>query len=327
MEFIQNKKLKTIREDWRGNPFDGKEFQYVDQAFRPSFKALLRWQTSRNPQAKEKRKDQWRPAISLDDHYLQSKEDFIVWLGHASFLIQLNGKRIITDPVFYNIAILKRLVPLPFDLQNLKQLDYLLLSHDHRDHCDKKTFKNLFSQIQPTTLTSLKMSKVMASWTKGNEIQEAGWYQQYQLPHQDLRITYLPTRHWCRRGLLDFNRVLWGSFMIETDQQCIYFGGDSASGNHFAEIAQLFPRIDIAILGIGAYKPDYMMEDVHANPAEALEAFQQLQAKKMIPMHYGTYDLSDEPISEPYHWIKRAFAEAGLSEALILPAVGEVVNC
>ena len=127
MEYLYNKHLKTIKPDWKGNPFDGTEFQYTDRPFKPDWKVIFKMMLSSNPQAKAKRTDDWRPEVHFDTSYLNQKEDFIVWLGHASFLIQINGKRILTDPVFYNIALLKRFVLIPLELENLADIDYLIL--------------------------------------------------------------------------------------------------------------------------------------------------------------------------------------------------------
>ena len=325
MQFLKNEDLEMVLPDWKGNPFHNNEFQYVGKSFRAEYSTVLRYLARRNPQAKEKKSDNWRPSVHRKNDYLRSDEDFIVWLGHATFLIQLNGVRMITDPVFYDLPLLKRFVRIPFDISDLANVDFVLLSHDHRDHCDEKSLKSFFKHNNSTILTSLKMTDVINSWVGNNVIQEAGWYQKYALQKEGIEIIYLPAQHWCRRGLTDFNRRLWGSFLIKSEKRTIYFGGDSASGSHFAEIGTLFQEIDIAILGIGAYKPEFMMKENHASPSEAKEAFDQLGAKQMIPMHYGTYDLSSEPISEPYHLIQQSFSESNEPEKLILPGINEVV--
>ena len=170
------------------------------------------------------------------------------------------------------------------------------------------------------------MKTVIGSWIGNSPCVEAGWYQEFQTQHQGLRITYLPAQHWCRRGLNDFNLRLWGSFMIQLGDYTIYFGGDSASGSHFKKIGQLFPNIDLAILGVGAYKPAFMMKDNHTNPQEAYEAFQQLGAKRLFPMHYGTYDLSNEPISKPFYTIQQCFEHGQQSKQLMIGGVNEVLS-
>ena len=325
MQYLKNDKLEFVRPDWKGNPFVNHEFQYLGKSFRAEYSTLFRYMVRQNPQAKAKKSDKWRPEVYKKKDYLKGDEDFIVWLGHATFLIQLNGVRMITDPVFYDLPMLKRFVNIPFELSDLTEVDYVLLSHDHRDHCDKKSIQSFLKYNNSTILTSLKMTDVIDSWIGEANVQEAGWYQKYALQNEGIEIIYLPAQHWCRRGLTDFNRRLWGSFIIKTEKQTIYFGADSASGEHFQEIGKLFPDIDIAILGIGAYKPDFVMKAIHANPEEAKNAFDQLGAKRMIPMHYGTYDLSSEPISEPYNWIQESFSEKNESEKLILPGINEVV--
>lgn len=326
MQYLKNPHLPILLPDWPGNPHDGKRFRYLHEPFYPSYRKLLQWQFSPNPQRAEKKADDWAPAQASDFSYLEDKQqDCIAWLGHATFLIQLNGVRLLTDPIFNGLPFLQRRVELPFSLEQLTDIDYILLSHDHRDHCDKRSIKDLLKHNRPRKiLAPLRLSNVISSWTGDIPVEEAAWYQTYHT--EGVQITFLPTRHWCRRGLFDFNRVLWGSFLIRSGEKQVYFGADSGMGPHFEEIGRLFPNINYTMIGIGAYKPPYMMQEIHTSPADALEAFRQLGAQTLIPMHYGTYDLSDEPASEPYRDIQRHFREAGLPERLRLPKVGEGVK-
>jgi len=324
MEYLKNEKLETIHPDWPGNPIKQGAFQYVgNNSFTPSFLKILRYGITPNPYRSKKRKDlkNWRLPIHTMDQLPSLHEDAIIWLGHATFIIQLNGKRMITDPVLDNMPMFKRYSPLPIDQEKLLGLDYILLSHDHRDHCDEKSLKKLFKYNQPAVLTSLKMSTVIGPWLDEAEIQEAGWYQRYNLHDQGIRITYLPSRHWCRRRIRDFNLRLWGSFMIETPEHVIYFGGDSGYGEHFKQIGRVFPKIDIAILGIGAYRPRFLMKESHTSPKEAKKAFEQLGAKRMIPMHYGCFNLSNEPLSDPHDSIQQAFAKSPEKLAMLYPGM------
>ena len=326
MDHILNRELPVLIPNWKGNPFDGTQFHYTGKAFTPAFSQLLKWQFSANPQRAEKKADTWRPEVRpLDLRSLDKSGNWLVWLGHATFLIQLNGLRFVTDPVLYNVSILKRLSPLPLAPELLSDIDYILLSHDHRDHCDVKSLRLLTQNNRTTILTSLLMGKLIRPWIGQTPVQEAAWFQAFSIPHKQLEIIYLPSQHWCRRGLTDFNRRLWGSFLLRSPDATIYFGADSATGDHFAEIGHHFEGIDLAILGIGAYKPDYMMSEVHTNPEETAAAFQQLQARKMLPMHHGTFDLSDEPVSEPQRRLHAVF-ENGRRHQLIAPAIGEVVR-
>ena len=295
-----NPSLSFIKENWSGNILNEKQ-QYInlDGPAEKSFAELLKWQTEKNPLKPAKKKQQTTVDVVTNHHITSNREDGIVWLGHASFLFTLSGKHFITDPVLYNVGPVKRFTPLPCDVDALKQIDFILLSHNHRDHCDQKSMQQLCA-LNPSAiiLTGLNITSLLRSWKITNPIIEAGWYQHYNI-ETDVAITHLPAKHWNRRGLADINNMLWGSFMIEGSKQKIYFGADSGLGIHFAEIAQLFPGIDIAILGIGAYKPEWFMASAHTSPADALVAFAQLKAKQFIPMHHGTFDLSDEPIFYP----------------------------
>lgn len=329
MPYLLNEKLTVMeakRQDWRGNPFFNNRFQYLTRPYRPSWINMLRWLFRPNPQRREKRADTWLPPVVGGTKYWKSNRDFVVWLGHSTFLLQLGECRIITDPNFSNLPLTPRLVSPPYAVDALRGIQYILLSHDHRDHTDEDSIKAILAHNPVRKiLTPLKLGEVIADWIGGTTIEEAAWYQEYDLPADAPSITFLPCRHWCRRGLFDFNRVLWGSFMIEHKGHKIYFGGDSSVDTHWEEIARLFPDITIAMLAIGAYSPDFVMRDVHTTPEEALQGFRDLQARYFLPMHYGTYDLSDEPVSEPYRRVQTATEAVGLRDRLLLPALNEPV--
>ena len=322
--YLKNPNLNTILPDWPGNPFEKGRFQYTYKPFVLNNKNIWKWQLSKKPQKAAKKADTWRVPVVTDVSWLDTTRDFIVWLGHASFLIQVNGVRLLTDPVWYNIAVMPRLAPMPFDLEVFKRLDYVFISHDHRDHCDRKTLKKLAKISNFKVLTALKVGQVVQKWLPQTPIQEAGWFQVFDTDTTKIKLTFLPSQHWGRRWLHDFNHRLWGSLMIEWPStegvKRFYFGGDSAQGPHFDHIAALFPNIEYAALGIGAYAPDYVMQGVHTNPEEAFAAFKTLHAQYMIPMHYGTYDLSDEPISEPLTRLKTAAAD---TDALKILPIGK----
>ncbi len=307
-KYIQNPSLKTVWSHWSGNPTFQDRFLYPEKPFRNSIKKVLRWQLFPNPQAKEKRHDSWTLPVRKNSAILESKEDFILWLGHATFVFQFQGVRFITDPVFFDLPHYPRQIEFPFPLESLINIDYILLSHDHRDHCDIKSLRLLMKQNQAKILAPLHLGRLLPSLCSPDKIQEAGWYQAYKMKENEPEVIFLPARHWCRRGLGDFNRILWGSFLLRTNKGNIYFGGDSALGGHFEQIGKLFP-IDLAILGVGSYQPDYIMQESHMNPEEATLAWKKLGAKTLIPMHYGTYDLTNEPLGEPYRRIKNCFAD------------------
>lgn len=306
IEYKMNPDLVCLKPDWQGNIIRNGKYQNDTVPESAPFLDVIKWKISRNPQKKEKRNENFcLKTASIDT---LTAHDQIIWLGHATFLIQIDGVRIITDPVFDNIPATKREVDIPCDPNILTDIDYLLLSHDHHDHFSQKSIKQLY-QNNPSlhALAPLGVKRLFNNkHLKNIPIQEAGWYQEYQL-NNDIRIVCLPARHWGRRSLNDFNKVLWGSFLIMTEETKVFFAGDSAYGNIFKEINDLFGDIDICILPIGAYSPDFIMASSHMNPEEAIKAFNDLGGKVFLPMHYGTFDLSDEPLGEP---IKRLWFSA-----------------
>ena len=332
MEYLLNPELPVlpaVAHRWHGNPFADGAFQYEQDPFEVAWSPLVRMLVSPNPQRAEKRADRWAPPVKPGLAYLEDRDrDWIVWLGHACFLLQLNGERYLTDPQLGDMPFIPRRVQPPFGYADLRGIDYLLLSHGHRDHVDEKCLRAICANNSiRKILAPLRMTEVIGKWVGDTPVEEAAWYQQYRLPGTEVTVTFLPARHWCRRGLIDFNRRLWGSFMIETGDdagsQTIYFGGDSAETPYWEEIGQLFQGIDVALLGIGAYQPEYMMRENHANPEEAFHGFRALGAKYWWPMHHGTYDLSNEPASEPILRATRLMQEYGLANRLVQPAVNQ----
>jgi L-ascorbate metabolism protein UlaG (beta-lactamase superfamily) len=158
------------------------------------------------------------------------------------------------------------------------------------------------------------------------KVQTAGWYQQFNTDSQMVKISFLPARHWSRRGLSDTNRHLWGSFVVEAGGKKIFFSGDTGYGNHFKQVGSLFNGIDICIIGVGAYKPEWFMSPNHISPSDAVKAANEMNAKICIPMHYGTFDLSDEPMGEPEKILLKEKEEARLDAELHLLPVGKNLN-
>ncbi len=295
-----NPNLSFIKKDWTGNVLTKKN-QYVnlDLPSEKTFAELIKWQKQKNPQKHLKKKQVSPIPITYNKDITKHTKNGITWLGHVSFIFTLNQLQIIVDPVFFGVGPVKRYTALPCKVSDLKEIDIILLSHNHRDHCDKRSMHELCKHNpKALVITGLGIGSLLKSWGIKNEIIEMGWYQQYE-KNNHLKITYLPARHWNRRGLTDMNTMLWGSFMLETKNEKIYFGADSGLGIHFEEIKKIFPDIDYALLGIGAYKPEWFMAASHTSPEDALLAFKQLDAKYFIPMHHGTFDLSDEPIFDP----------------------------
>lgn len=327
IQYLHNTALPIILDNWKGNPHNGSRFYDPNKRFENKFFKAIKWQTQYSEKRAQKKHDTYKTEVIKNKDFLHTAKNQIVWLGHASFYIQLGEIKIITDPVFGNISgVVKRHASLPCEIDDIKNINYILLSHGHRDHCDKKSLSKL-SKNNPdvTLLTSLGLGKFVKNWLPKINYTEAGWYQQYILPEIDLKITYLPAQHWSNRMLWDINKTLWGSFVIQYRDITVFFGGDSGYSKYTKQIASLFPSIDFALLGVGAYTPSFIMQDVHTSPEEALTIATEMNVKNFIPMHYGTFDLADEPMGEPYRHLATAKAENKNPFTIHLPAIGESV--
>lgn len=317
-----NPSLLFIRDDIKGNLHIDGEFVFHNEKDRLPYSRLLKWVTSKNPQRKEKKQDTFAPEVIYNSDFIQSKNDKIVWLGHSSFYIQLNGIRLLTDPVFHDLSpFLRRKHQLPCTIENLIGIDYVLLSHGHRDHLDIPSLRKIVRLNKDVEILSPLGFTSLLKQTGVQKIQEAAWWQQYKIP--DLNITFLPAKHWNRRLLTDYNTTLWGSFSIQSENKKIYFAGDTGYAHHFKEINQHFPYFDICLMPIGAYKPKFIMEWAHTSPEEAIQAFHELKGKTFVPMHYGTFDLSDEPASEPKSIVEEFKRRELLNGELAILKVGE----
>ena len=324
LNYRSNPSLKTIKPDWPGTPLDSNNrFVNLEFPFVPKLGDVFKWMTSRNPQSKEKKEDTFRLKRVTDASFLTNHRDCIVWLGHATFFIRLSGVNMLIDPVFFDVPFLKRYSAHAFDPGIFKNLDYLLISHDHQDHCQGKSIRQIVGQNPDLKiLTGLNMETLLRPWCKNLSIEMAGWYQQYKT-NPTVEIYFLPSRHWSKRGLSDENKRLWGAFLVRSKNKSIYFSGDTGYGNHFKAVKEIFGKIAVAIIGIGAYKPEWFMHPNHVSPQDAVRGFHEVGAKIFIPMHYGTFDISDEPIGEPLRIIKALDRENKIQGRVKALSLGE----
>lgn len=314
-ERILNPELPVVKNDWDGNLVVDGRFQNEPPSRSMGFRPVLKWRLGGNPQRREKRNDAFRlRTVAFDPAAMPANS--IVWLGHSSFLIDVDGVRIVTDPAFYSLATMPRKAEMPCRPGELKDVNYLLISHDHRDHFGKKGVKTLAANNPGMeALVPLGGGRLFGGRKlRDVKVQEAGWYQEYRLA-EGLRIVFLPAKHWCKRWLADTNKTLWGSFLIISQSRKIFFAGDTAyDQNMFREIRETFGDIDICLLPIGAYAPRWFMAGSHIDPQEAARVFGDLGGKTFVPMHYGTYDLSDEPPGEPIKLLRRYVGPEQLKE-------------
>jgi L-ascorbate metabolism protein UlaG (beta-lactamase superfamily) len=325
---VRNESLETIKADWHGNAIDQRD-RFFDERYPylPSMVKLLQWQLGPKPFKKEKHADRWRVDVRDPREFLASNQDGILWLGHASFYIRVGGTALLVDPVFGNPRFLRRWIDVPSPLEHIRDVDYVLVSHDHRDHMDEETLRAIAAKFPHAAfLGGLRTEDVLSGWTTAsNLVKTAGWFQKFDIADPNIRIYFHPARHWSRRFLLDTNWRLWGSYVIQIGDQTIYFSGDSAYGEHFREAGELFPKIDYFLVAIGAYEPRWFMEPVHLNPVEAVRGFIDSKAGVMVPMHYGTFDLTDEPPSQPLRFTLEEAEKAGVVDSVRALAINDAV--
>ena len=233
-------------------------------------------------------------------------DDYIGWIGHATFLIKLGNTTIITDPVFSkNAGPLifgpKRFTEPALNLNEIPKTDLFLLTHNHYDHQDMSTIRR-YPYKDSKVLVPLKLGKYFTRY-RFKDVTELDWYDEIKV-NDDLKVTLLPAVHWSKRSLTDTNKTLWGNFLIEYKDKKIFFACDTGVGNIYKELGNKFGPIDLTLINIGAYNFYPMMpykdkSAYHTNPEEALSVAQDLKSKKVIGMHWGTFVLSLEPIMEP----------------------------
>ncbi len=324
IEYVKNENLKLIKPDFAGNiRIDGRFSNSLKQEKAPLTK-VLKWLLTPNPQRSEKKADTFRLTPYKDTTFLQNEDDCIIWLGHATFFIRLDGVSYLSDPIFSNMPSYKRRCENPYEIDELGKIDYVLISHAHFDHCDLPSLKRL-AKANPSMqiLAPLGLGRILKSkHFKDVIIKESGWFQAYDTPKN--QVSFLPANHWYRRTAWDFNKILWGSYAIQSSKKSIYFAGDTAKHDEFfKQINEVFPSFDLCLMPIGAYSPAYMMQNHHLNPKEAIDMFKILKGKRFVPMHYGTYELSDEPISEPIRLAREYLAKQNLQESLLELKLGE----
>jgi len=233
-------------------------------------------------------------------------EDYIGWIGHATFLIKLGNTTIITDPVFSkNAGPLifgpKRYVEPALKLNEIPKTDLFLLTHNHYDHQDMRTIRR-YPYKNSKVLVPLKLGKYFTRY-RFKDVNEMDWYEEIKI-NNDIKVTFLPAVHWSKRSLTDTNKTLWGNFLIEYKDKKIFFACDTGVGNIYKELGNKFGPIDLTLINIGAYNFYPMMpykdkSAYHTNPEEALSIAQDLKSKKVLGTHWGTFVLSLEPIMEP----------------------------
>ena len=263
-------------------------------------------------------------AIKTDLHSIDKDSNIIVWFGHSSYYIQLDGKRYFIDPVFYAASPVSFIMkPFPgtdiYKPCDIPNIDYLIITHDHWDHLDYKTVTELRDRIA-NVVCPLGVGQHFEYWKfDTNKIIELDW-DECSTASDQLKIHCLPARHFSNRSLR-MNRTLWASFLIQSQSYTIYIGGDSGYGKHYKEIGERFPNIDLALLENGQYNIKWQY--IHLMPHLMPKAAKELGARRFITGHHLKFALSEHSWNEPYKNIEAMRAE-GLD--VIDPKIGEIVE-
>lgn len=266
------------------------------------------------------------PSVKTDLLQLGASENVLVWFGHSSYFMQVNGKRILVDPVLSGVAspfsFTTRAFPGTdqYTVEDLPEIDYLFISHDHWDHLDYPTIVKLKTKVGKV-ICGLGIGEHFEYWGYDkNKLIEKDWHEQIDLGDGFVAHT-TPARHFSGRGLKR-NQALWTSFVLQAPAMQLFIGGDSGYDTHFAEIGKNFGAFDLAILENGQY--DKSWKHIHLMPHEILQAAKDLNAKRLLPVHSGKFKLGNHAWDEPLELITQNNKTEQLN--IITPMIGERVN-
>ncbi|MGO4110419.1 MBL fold metallo-hydrolase [Paenibacillus sp. YAF4_2] len=262
-----------------------------------TFKEVRRWQKERKGKVKD-----LSYRIGQAEHKQQAllssnqSELTITWIGHSTFLVQIAGLTIVTDPVWASrMGFARRLEEPGLTLDEIPPVDVILLSHSHYDHLHKGSLRKI--KGSPVVLVPEGLGSMMRKLMRGKEVHELPWWGHVKIG--PVEFHFVPAQHWVRRTLTDTNTSLWGGWVIKrSEEETVYFAGDSGYFAGFSDIGVRFPDITYALMPIGAYEPEWFMGAQHVSPEEAVQAFVDVRAKQFIPMHYGAFRLADDTAKE-----------------------------
>ncbi len=250
------------------------------------------------------------------------------WLGHSTVLLELDGVRLLTDPVWgaraspSQLAGPKRFQPVPVALKTLPPIDAVLISHDHYDHLCHPTIKALAKTSVPF-VTSLGVGAHLQAWGVPPErITELDWWESHVIAGTGVEVTAAPSQHFSGRGLKDRNATLWSSLVVRSSGHAVFFSGDTGLTDQYAQIRERFGRFDLVMLEVGAFHPAW--GDIHLGPVNALEALRLLGGGAFLPVHWGTFSLAMHAWDEPAETLFALAPKQGVQ--LVMPQLGQPVE-
>jgi L-ascorbate metabolism protein UlaG (beta-lactamase superfamily) len=296
--------------------FDGERFHINHQNVK-SFSDVLKWQLNRE-QGGPWVRDLTPTRTPALPQRVASDELRVTFVNHATVLIQIAGINLLTDPIWSERASPlswagpERFRPPGVEFSALPPIDVVLISHNHYDHMDLATLTALRREHDPLFVVPLGNCHYLEMGDNAR-CQELDWWQNFEFEPGFL-INAVPVQHWSRRGLFDTNQALWAGYMVVASGHSLFFAGDTGWGEHFAEVRQRLGPPDLAILPIGAYLPRWFMSVQHISPEEAVSAHRELEARRSMAIHFGTFRLADEGQEQPVGDLRDSLAAAGLPE-------------
>lgn len=310
----------------RTDHFDGVRFHNLLPFAHRSFGDFLRWMWSR----KAGRWSAVAPGALMQVEAPPERANSlrVTFINHATVLLQTGELNILTDPIWSRRASPvqwlgpRRVHPPGLRFEQLPPIDVVLVSHDHYDHMDLPTLKRLMHEHAPLFIVGLGNGELLQA-AGIDKVREMDWWQQITLS-PTTALSGVPAQHFSQRRLGDRDKRLWLGFVVHGAEGPVYFAGDTGMGPHFMQIRQRFGPMRLSLLPIGAYKPRWFMSSVHLSPQEAVQAHQQLESDYSLAIHFGTFQLADDGQYEAVDELKRARAEAGISEeTFLILGVGE----
>ena len=289
-----------------------------------SLSEVLKWSWSRE----EPKKEFIKTNDSINLNSLKDREHYGLWIGHSTFLLNNGDLTILTDPIFSNraspltFAGPKRLIKPVIKIKDLPKVDVITISHNHYDHLDINSLRKIQKKFPNVKILVPKGDLKLLKNYNLNNGHEFLWWEEITI--NNTNFTFTPAQHWSARGLRDRNKSLWGSWFIKNGDRNIFHAGDTGYSKDFIEIRNRLGEVDFAMIPIGAYDPQWFMSYSHVNPEEALNIAKDLNAKKSIGMHWGTFILTDEPVLEPRDKLKKIAAETNIDFYTVKP--GDIIE-
>ena len=289
-----------------------------------SVKALISESIEGNP---NKRPDFEIPVIRVTpSELIEFNATRLIWFGHSAFLLQIDGKNILLDPMLGEVPSPHPLLgterfnkELPIEIADLPEIDAIVISHDHYDHLDYGSIEQLKSKTK-MFYVPLGVGAHFKSWgVDAKQIIEMDWWQSNTL--DGLTFSFTPSRHFSGRGIFDRNTTLWGSWVIKGEKDNIYFSGDGGYGPHFKEIGEKYGPFDLALMECGQYNPKW--SQIHMMPEQTAQAGKDVRANQIIPMHWAAFTLAFHSWTDPVERVLRKSKDLGLP--IITPKIGEEI--